>query len=81
MINEFKIICIKTCNSYHGLRVGYDETINKGEIFTIDYISYNITPISVMIGNKLYDKVNFMLLDEYRNEIINELLYYKTNLN
>lgn len=74
MIHEYKIICIKTCNSYSGLIIGSTKTINKGEIFTLDDISYNITPTSVMIGNKIYNRANFMLLDKYRNMIIDNLL-------
>ena len=82
---EFKIICIKDCdNAFADM---YNK-VEKGEIFITNNREFNYTswygsPVKgfeYVILNKngrpfgLYDKSNFMLLEEYRSNKIEDIL-------
>ena len=75
----YKIICIKSCFNIRET-LEYTQYITKGEIFIIEdyqfdspyYMDIWIWKDGRNIG--LYKKSNFIKLDEYRNNIINDII-------
>lgn len=80
--SEFKIICIKDCYDIY-LPETEKNKVKKGQIFTttiydFNYLSGQIRLISngEILGH--FDNSDFMILDEYRSNTIEDIIDYGT---
>ena len=70
-INGYKVICISSCKSQGSRKV----QVNRGEIF--DNKDFYFPQLFLRSNGKflgVYDRSNFIKLDEYRNTTIDNLL-------
>jgi hypothetical protein len=77
-MNKIKIICIKPCENHQEYKGWNNSQIEKGQIFTTNDVDfYDLNRYLYLYSDQkflgLFDKSNFIRLDEYRNNIIYEL--------